>query len=358
MLKECSLSTCIMDELDLIATEVIDLQYERVPALFSKYGNSGKNKSINDVRHHLIFLANACNYESPELFMAYIDWLKILFKHLGLPSSYMMDNLDVIKEVLENRVGCHRSHILFKILDSGKERLLSDTPVLSCYLEKSKLPSLVKEYNSLLLNNDEKGAYKLIMDSVEQGIDIRDIYLYVFQCSQFEIGRLWQLNSISVAKEHFCTAATQKIMAQLYPFIFSGSDNGHNVVAACVGTELHEIGIRMVADFFEIEGWNTHYLGANTPVECIIHTLKEVQADILLLSVTMVAHLSMLGDLIMGIRDDAGIKNTCIIVGGYPFNVDRELWKKVGADAYARNAKEAVEIADSMLRSLNKHESS
>ncbi|MDK2826619.1 MAG: hypothetical protein PWQ63_1183 [Methanolobus sp.] len=356
MLEEGDLSICLLNELDQIANEIVDLHYERIPDLYLKYGSSGKKKSIADVKHHLIFLENACKYESPELFMAYIDWLKILFKHLGLPSSYMLDNLDVIREVLGSRDDLNNSKILFDILDSGKDRLLSDTPVLSCYLEKSKLPSLVKEYNSFLLENDEKGAYRLIIQAVEQGIDIKDIYLNIFQCSQLEIGRLWQLNSISVAKEHFCTAATQKIMAQLYPYVLSRSGNKHGVVAACVGTELHEMGMRMVADFFEMEGWNTCYLGANTPVESIIRTVAEVQADLLLLSVTMVGHLNMLSDVIRRIREDERINDILIIVGGYPFNVDRDLWKKVGADAYARNARKAVEIADTLVDGLSRQE--
>jgi hypothetical protein len=36
-------------------------------------------------------------------------------------------------------------------------------------------------------------------------------------------------------------------------------------VAACVSGELHEIGVRMLCDLLEMEGWNTIYLGANVP---------------------------------------------------------------------------------------------
>ncbi|WP_425342659.1 B12-binding domain-containing protein [Methanolobus bombayensis] len=47
------------------------------------------------------------------------------------------------------------------------------------------------------------------------------------------MGRLWQINYISVAQEHFCTAVTQKIMAKLYPYIISDTISDRNVVAAC-----------------------------------------------------------------------------------------------------------------------------
>ena len=70
------------------------------------------------------------------------------------------------------------------------------------------------------------------------------------------------MNLLSVAQEHYCTAATQLVMSQLYPRIFSTERRGRTLVAARVADDLHEIGLRMVADFFEMEGWDTFYVGA------------------------------------------------------------------------------------------------
>ncbi|WP_152417023.1 hypothetical protein [Paenibacillus sp. PAMC 26794] len=38
-----------------------------------------------------------------------------------------------------------------------------------------------------------------------------------------------------------------------------------------------------------------------------------------------------------------------IMVGGYPFNIDHELWKTIGADGYAPGADEAVAVAEQLL---------
>ena len=38
-----------------------------------------------------------------------------------------------------------------------------------------------------------------------------------------------------------------------------------------------------------------------------------------------------------------------IIVGGYPFNIDNDLWNKVGADGQALDAETAIEIADNLV---------
>lgn len=38
------------------------------------------------------------------------------------------------------------------------------------------------------------------------------------------------------------------------------------------------------------------------------------------------------------------------MVGGYPFNVDTELWRKVGADLHAASASSAVRVAEEFLK--------
>ena len=55
-------------------------------------------------------------------------------------------------------------------------------------------------------------------------------------------------------------------LSQLYPLIFGQKRRGKRVLVACVGSELHEIGARMVADLFEYQGWDSIYLGAAVPV--------------------------------------------------------------------------------------------
>ena len=92
---------------------------------------------------------------------------------------------------------------------------------------------LAKKYLESLLRGDRETAARLILDAVEKGESIRNIYLHVFQRTQYEIGRLWYLNRISVAEEHFATAATQLIMSQLYPYVFSTKKTGSKLVAAC-----------------------------------------------------------------------------------------------------------------------------
>jgi methanogenic corrinoid protein MtbC1 len=145
------------------------------------------------------------------------------------------------------------------------------------------------------------------------------------------------------------TTATQLIMSQLYPYIFSTVNSGRRLVATCVGGELHEIGIRMVADFFEMAGWDTYYLGANTPDRSLLQTVEDKKPDILALSTTMTFNVSAVADLIRLVRQSETIAAMKIIVGGYPFNLSAGLWQKVGANGCAKDAQQAIVLAEELV---------
>jgi methylmalonyl-CoA mutase cobalamin-binding domain/chain len=183
---------------------------------------------------------------------------------------------------------------------------------------------------------------------VAEGKPIEEIFLKIFQPVQYEIGRLWQINKISVAQEHYGTACTQAIISGLYSRILSSEKKDKTLIATCINDELHELGIRMIADFFEMDGWDTYYLGANTPIKGIIDYLVQKDADLLAVSATLTKHLSSVEMLIKKIRKSKA-PNIKILVGGYPFNILPNLWKKIGADGFAKNAQEAIKVGNSLI---------
>ncbi len=127
----------------------------------------------------------------------------------------------------------------------------------SLLADDGPLTALAGEYLRTLLDYDRRAATRLILDAVGSGVPVEDIYLHVFQRCQREVGRLWQARQIAVVQEHFVTAVTQSLMARLSPITVPDRGNGRRAVAASVGGERHEVGLRVVADFFEMAGYET-----------------------------------------------------------------------------------------------------
>jgi methanogenic corrinoid protein MtbC1 len=348
MTTEVSKTICrILDaERALLAEAVTARQYEAQPELAARYGEMGRAKCLQDANYHLSYLADSVSASSPSLFSDYIAWAKVMLGARGVPATDLSRNISIMREVVREKLPSQLAPVIDEYFEAGLNKLPSVSTDLSPLLEGagSHTP-LATGFFKLLLNGERHVASRLILDAVDSGVPVKDIYLHVFQPSQRELGRLWQLNQISVAQEHYCTAATQLIMAQLYPRIFRTEKNGRKIVATSIGGELHEIGIRIIADFFEMEGWDTYYLGANSPTAAIVQAVADRRADLLAVSATMTFHIRAVESLITAVRASVSSNGVKVLVGGYPFNLEPELWKRVGADAYAADASEAVAVA-------------
>ncbi len=332
-----------------LAERIVDLQYARQPQVWKPYGSTGREKSVRDAGYHLTYLAEALEADDPALFSEYLAWVKALFAGLNFPPDVLPTTLECTRQALSEMLPPEEAAPALTFLDLGQQALGSapDAPPPFVSLD-APLAGLAQDYLEALLRADRRAAAQMVLRAVENGTPLRDIYLYVFQPVQREIGRLWQTNQISVAQEHFCSAATQMVMSQLYPYLFSGERKDRRAVVACVGGELHEIGARMVADFLEMDGWDSAFLGANTPPEDILRMTAERRADLLAISATMTFHVSRVRDLIAALRA-SGSGRTRVLVGGYPFNLSPDLWRKVGADGYAPDAALAAAEAERIL---------
>jgi methanogenic corrinoid protein MtbC1 len=213
----------------------------------------------------------------------------------------------------------------------------------------SSLGALAHRYLDAMLRRRCDEASDLVVRALDDGANLKDVYLGVFQPVQYEIGWLWQNGTISVAHEHFCTNATQVVMARLYPRLFRRPAGGNKLLAACVQGELHEFGLRMLADFFEMAGWETHYLGANTPADGILTAVEEAAADLLAIGATMHDRVGEVAQVVGGVRGSARYGRIPILVGGYTFLRVPDLWAKVGADGTAHDAQAAIALGGELV---------
>ncbi len=293
----------------------------------------------NDAEKHLEFLKQSIETDSIILFTEYIAWAKTMLNALHIDTSTLIRFLVTLRTVFH--VNNQKKEVAF--LDRGIQMLLDGNVVSATSEIAFTITEESKKYLELLLLKERNLAKNYILELADGGMDIREIFLDVFQATQYELGRLWELNRITIAQEHYCTAATQTFMAMLTARIVPEKLIGKKVIATCVGTEQHELGIRIVNDFLEMEGWDTYYLGANAPMEAIILAIKDNQPDLLALSVTLTPHVKNVIEIIQKVKNI--FPTIKILVGGYPFLRDNSLAEKIGADGVALDAKQAPIIA-------------
>ncbi len=333
-----------------LSVEILNKQFEIQPALREKYTRREINLYLQDTEYYLAYLSEAIAAEQIELFTEYMRWAKNFLTGIGIPEKSLLINLELIHSKLKEHLPAEMHTMIDYFMSEGIIAFKAPVQSIESFIDINDSCAIIaREYLDALLKADRRKALDTIMTTYKNGTSIKDIYMKVFQVAQLEVGRLWQTNKISVAQEHYITASTQVIMSQLYPFLFNTKKVGKNLVITCVNGELHEIGARMIADFFEMDGWNTYYLGANSPVSSIIKTIESYQADVLAISATMTFNISAVTELIIQVRNNPVSKAVKIVVGGYPFKIAPNLWKLVGADGFAANAEEAVSYVNQLV---------
>ncbi|MCX8007651.1 MAG: cobalamin-dependent protein [Coriobacteriia bacterium] len=343
---EVSRGVDLMRDIEAIAHASIRQLYERGPES-RRFIESSYDACLEDMRHHVRALAVAMDVGDAMLLEDYCVWAKTLLAHRGLPDSCLVGALLALRETIGDRGGADSTRAA-EMLDAALLRISeADVSLPSAIDLSDPLAALATQYLELLLAGDRAEAMRVLTDAVVDGVPVRDIYDRVLRMVQHEVGRLWQSGRLSVAMEHYVTGVSQVLMARLYPVVAEGGGRGPRFVGACVGGEQHELGIRMVCDLLELEGWDAVFLGADTPVDAVVAALFEHSPAVLGLSATLGFNVSEVARFIAAVREHS--PEVLVVVGGRPFDRIPGLWKTVGADGYAASASEAAKTIGSLV---------
>jgi methanogenic corrinoid protein MtbC1 len=295
-------------------------------------------------------LAVAVSAGKPNLFAEQVRWATSLFAARSVPVQNIETALESLRSVLAKELPENTHSVVSEYLSSAVSAVKSagsaETAELAGNTNEGKLAA---SYLLALLEGDRQKAISIIHDATSEGWNVVDLYLRVLAPAQREVGRMWLNDEINVAEEHFATATTKMVMSQLRAVGQALPPNGKTVVAAAVPDNQHDVGIQMVADIFEMHGWRTISLGANVPTSDLVQATETLQADLLLISAALSRHLDAARDTIRAIRQRDQTKDMKVIVGGTAFNGVPDLAEQYGADAYAADATEALQLGNQLV---------
>jgi methanogenic corrinoid protein MtbC1 len=205
------------------------------------------------------------------------------------------------------------------------------------------MDTIYNQFIKLLDLEDKENAVNLILSLLEEKkIDIVSLYTNILapslnnmKCDNKEGGKcIW--------KEHVRSSIIRTIIECSYPYVIKEKNekyqntNYGKVIVICPSEEYHEIGARIVSDFFTLCGYETIFVGSNTPKNEFIKVIDYVNPKYLAISVTNYYNLVTVKDTIEKIRDFSNNK-LIILVGGHAFKNNIEAVKKIGADMFIDN---------------------
>jgi methanogenic corrinoid protein MtbC1 len=169
------------------------------------------------------------------------------------------------------------------------------------------------EFRNILIRGDRGAASRMIAEMIESS-SVEEVYEDVIKPALYDIGEMWEKNRISIATEHRATAITEGILNEIFPKISSEKRNNRKVVLGSVEGDSHQVGVKMVGDMFEMNGWDAHYLGANNPLSDLLRFVRDEEPVLVALSITISINIPLLEQTIKAIREEFGDMD--IMIGG------------------------------------------
>jgi DNA-binding transcriptional MerR regulator len=114
-----------------------------------------------------------------------------------------------------------------------------------------------------------------------------------------ELGVGWERGEISVAQEHFASNLLRGRLLGLARGWDRGS--GPRAVLACPPGERHDLGLVIFGLALRDHGWRITFLGADTPVDTLVDTVRRFGPEALVLSVADAARLEGVAETVVGL---------------------------------------------------------
>lgn len=327
-----------------VAEAVTEEFFRRHPDWADRYGPRGRERGIEDAQFHLDFLGGALIAGDPQAFAEYVRWARRVLEARGIEARFLRENLEQIGGALALRLDGDARPAVEEVVRTGLAACDEPAGGVPADEAEGALAAERRLYLQAVLRGQRDAATGIVVQSHKAGHSVLDLYLKILQPTQYEVGRLWERNTITVAEEHMATAITQSVMARLYPLVPQKEQpcRGRMVLTGVQG-EMHQVGANMVADVVEIHGWEVRFLGTNLPQAGILRVIEEQRPDAVGISATMLFNLPRVRDLIEAVRAQP-IPQPRIIVGGAAFRTAAGAWREVGADACALDLEQAIEL--------------
>ncbi len=168
-------------------------------------------------------------------------------------------------------------------------------------------------FNSLT-QGDKHRCREILVTLAESGTCIKDIYINLIQKSLYKIGKMWEEGKISIAEEHMATKISEYLVDISTQFFTHADSCGKTIVLTGIDKDFHDIGARMVSNIFELHGWDTVFIGGNTPKKEVLAMIENSKPDVLGITFSLYINFIRFVELLEAIK--AEFPEQKVLIGG------------------------------------------
>ena len=216
--------------------------------------------------------------------------------------------------------------------------------------EEASVSDLYEQMKQTVIDGEPEEAAALAQAGLAAGLSPTDILDNGFVTGIEEVGELCGRGEFFLPELVQGAEAMKAAVAVLQPELDKSKEGRRTLGVAVAGTvagDIHEIGKTIVCSMLSAAGFTVTDVGCDVPVETFVETVREQEADLLLLSALLTTTMPNQAKTIAALKA-AGLRDSVkVMIGGAP--TTRAWAEEIGADGYAEDAIEAVATAKTLL---------
>jgi 5-methyltetrahydrofolate--homocysteine methyltransferase len=211
------------------------------------------------------------------------------------------------------------------------------------------MPSVLQMIFNSILKGDQTQTQTYVRTALEEDLEPIVILNEGMIPAMKEVGRRFERGEFFVPEMLVAARAMQNGMAVLKPLLLLSDVKPIGKVA--IGTvkgDLHSIGKNLVAMMLEGAGFEIQDLGTDVSSEEFVRVACAHEVDIIAMSALLATTVRQMAETIEALKK-AGVRDQVrVIIGGAP--VTAAYSRQIGADGFAPDASQAVDVAKALLQ--------
>jgi len=193
----------------------------------------------------------------------------------------------------------------------------------------------------------QPGVTELVNEALNQNIDPKKILIESLTESMEIVGEKFEKNEYLIPDMLASAECVGVAMDSLSPHLIkAGVESKGKFIIATVQGDLHDIGKNIVAIMLKGAGYDVVDAGTDVPSDLIIDAVRDNQAPFLGLSALLTTTMRNMKEVIEKLKSEGLRDNVKVLIGGAP--TSKDFAAQIGADAYCKDAFEALGVLKSM----------
>lgn len=262
-----------------------------------------------------------------------------------------------LKQALKGLLDAMSSSGLLQMTGSGK----SEDTIIS--VQSSSIEAMPNDVRAdrdtgldglidALVNMREADVMEYTEEHLASGKDPM-ILLNASRQAMGKVGELFEKREYYVPQLMLAGEMLGQIAAAVKPYLKAGDQSGDKKGRVLIGTvegDIHDIGKDIVVTLLDINGYDVMDLGVDVPIDKFVAAAQEFKPQVVGLSGFLTLAYEPMKNTIAAIKAK-GVENIKYMIGGG--QMDEQVARYVDADAFGKDALEAVRLCDDWRASLN-----